>query len=139
MNDPIQPTPTPDTLGFWNATARGELALCACATCDRFFHPPLERCPACGEPTAFTPVSGQGSLHSYIVVHRAVVPGYPPGHLVGLVDLVEQPGLRLAARLVDVSAESIRIGMPLRARIVDLPGGSYRVPVFGPPDPTTGP
>jgi hypothetical protein len=136
VNDPIQPVPTPDTLGFWEATARGELALCACGCCDRFLHPPLERCPECGGPTRFTPVSGDGSLHSYIVVHRAVVPGYRPGNVVALVDLVEQEGLRIAAQLVDVHPEAIHIGMSLRARIVDLPGGPYRIPVFAPTSPT---
>jgi uncharacterized OB-fold protein len=83
---------------------------------------------------AFKAVSGRGTLHSFIVVHRAVVPGYEdrPGHVIGLVELAEQEGLRLTTQLLDVEAADVRIGMPLQARIVDLPGGDLRVPVFGP-------
>jgi uncharacterized OB-fold protein len=78
-------------------------------------------------------VAGKGELYSFIVVHRAVVPGSEPGDLIGLVELAEQPGLRLAARLVDVDPDRVRIGMPVQARLVPLPGGDFVVPVFGPP------
>ena len=134
MSDPLQPRPTPDTVGFWAATAQGELALCWCRACDRFIHPPLERCPRCAGPVAFKAVSGKGTLHSFIVVQRAVVPGYEdrPGHVIGLVELAEQEGLRLTTQLLGVEAAEVRIGMALEARIVDLPGGDLRVPVFGP-------
>jgi hypothetical protein len=79
-------------------------------------------------------VSGRGHLYSYIVVHRAVAPGYQdkPGHLIGLVELDDQPGLRLSTQLVDLAPSDVEIGMPLQARIVPLPGGPLSVPVFGP-------
>jgi hypothetical protein len=130
--EPIQPTPTPDSAGFWRATERGELALCWCAACARYLHPPLERCPVCRRATVFRPVSGAGDLHSFIVVRRSIVPGYRPGHLIGLVELPEQPGLRVVAALRGLTIDEVRIGMPLKASIVDLPGGSYRIAVFGP-------
>jgi hypothetical protein len=136
MNTPIQPQCTPDTERFWEATAAGELALCWCASCQTYLHPPLEACHLCNTPTEFRPVSGRGHLHSYIVVHRAVIPGYQdrPGHLIGLVELDEQDGLRLATQLLNVEADTVRIGMPMQARIVDLPGGEFRVPMFCPAD-----
>ena len=134
MTAPLQPRPNPDTVGFWEATSRGELALSWCSVCDRFVHPPLEGCPRCAGPMVFRAVSGKATLHSFIVVHRAVVPGYEdrPGHVIGLVELAEQDGLRLATQLVDVEPADVHIGMALEARIVDLPGGDLRVPVFGP-------
>jgi hypothetical protein len=134
MSTPIQPLHTPDTEQFWAATARGELALCWCGACKRYLHPPLEVCRYCGGATGFRPVSGRGVLHSYIVVHRAVVPGYQDkaGHLIGLVELEEQDGLRLVTQLLDVDANQVEIGMPMQARIVDLPGGDFRVPMFAP-------
>jgi hypothetical protein len=129
---PLQPALNPDTAGFWAATARGELALCWCAACDRFVQPPVERCPTCAGPMAFRPVSGKGHVHSFIVVHRAVVPGSAPGDVIALVELVEQDGLRLATRLVDLDAAGVRIGLPVEAAIVDLPGGDHHIPVFRP-------
>jgi uncharacterized OB-fold protein len=83
---------------------------------------------------SFEPVSGRGTLFSYIVVHRAIAPGYQdkPGHLIGLVELDDQPGLRLCTQLAGVTAETARIGMALRAEIVPLPGDDLSIPVFKP-------
>ncbi|HEY1973048.1 MAG TPA: OB-fold domain-containing protein [Pseudonocardia sp.] len=134
---PPQPTPNPDTDGFWSATALGRLELCWCAACERYLHPPLERCRDCAGRTGFLAVSGAGVLYSYIVVHRAVAPGYAdrPGHVIGLVELVEQPGLRLPTQLPDVDASDLWIGMPMTAELVALPGGEFTVPVFRPAGP----
>jgi hypothetical protein len=134
VSEPLQPTPNPDTAGFWEATTRGELALSWCSSCDRYIHPPVERCTACAGPIAFRAVTGKAHLHSYIVVHRAVAPGYDdrPVQVIGLVELADQAGLRLTTQLVDVDPDDVRIGMALEVRIVDLPGGNNRIPVFGP-------
>jgi uncharacterized OB-fold protein len=131
---PLVPKPTPDSAGFWSATAEGTLALSWCPACARYRHPPLERCATCAGPTEFRAVSGTGTLFSYIVVHRAIAPGYTdkPGHVIGLVELDDQPGLRLTTQLPDLTAETARIGMRLRADIVELPGSDQRVPVFRP-------
>ena len=132
--NPIAPAPTPDTAPFWNATARGELELCWCDACQSYIHPPLERCRICGADTTFRPVSGRGSIFSYIVVHRGVAPGYlgRPGHVIALVELLEQPGLRLTTQLLGVDGEDVWIGMPVQAVIVALPGGQLNVPMFQP-------
>jgi uncharacterized OB-fold protein len=133
-NVPLQPAVNPDSEGFWSAAADGRLALCWCGACARYQHPPLERCRVCAGRTGFQAVSGDGVLFSYIVVHRAIAPGYldRPGHLIGLVELIEQPGLRLPTQLPDLDAQTARIGMPLRAHLQPLPGGAFSVPVFRP-------
>jgi hypothetical protein len=133
-SDPLHPTPTPDSEGFWRHTEQGELAMCWCPGCSRYQHPPVERCRFCATATEFRPVSGRGHLYSYIVVHRAIAPGYQhrPGHVIGLVELDDQPGLRLSTQLIDLEPEDVKIGMSLEARIVPLPGGPLSVPMFGP-------
>lgn len=129
---PVQPEPDADTSGFWQATARGELSLCWCPACRRYLHPPLERCRHCAGPTRFEPVSGRGRVHSFIVVNRAVAPGYQDraGQVIVLVELEEQEGLRLLAQLDGDGPGAVQIGDPVEARLVDLPGGDYRIPVF---------
>jgi hypothetical protein len=52
-----------------------------------------------------------------------------------LVELVEQPGLRLPTQLPDVDASDLWIGMPMTAELVALPGGEFTVPVFRPAGP----
>jgi hypothetical protein len=135
---PLRPPANPDTDGFWAATDRGELALCWCPTCARFQHPPVTLCRWCGQDTTFRAVSGAGTLFSYIVVHRAIAPGYrdKPGHLIGLVELDDQPGLRLTTQLADLPPDEATIGMRMRADLVTLPGSEVTVPVFRPaPEP----
>lgn len=129
---PPQPQPDVDTEGFWQATSEGRLALCRCRVCRTWLQPPLERCRRCGGETGFEDVSGGGEVHSYIVVRHPAVPGYLDNlpYVVALVELDEQPGLRLPARLVGVEPGEVRIGMRVDVEILPLPGGEHRVPVF---------
>ncbi|TQM11346.1 Zn-ribbon domain-containing OB-fold protein [Pseudonocardia kunmingensis] len=134
---PPQPVPDPDTAPFWAAAAAGHLALCRCQDCKLWMQPPLDRCRVCAGPTAFEDVTGYGTLYSFIVQHRATVPGYLDDlpYTVGLVELDEQSGLRLPGRLVGIDHGEVACGMRVRAELVDLPGGEFRVPVFRPVDP----
>jgi uncharacterized protein len=128
---PPQPLPNVDTEGFWEATRRGELALCRCRQCRSWMHPPLERCRSCSGETTFEVISGRGRIHSFIVMHRASVPGLgPPPHVVVLVEFDDAPGIRLTGMLTGVPAEAVEVGAPVQARIVEVPGGSFRAPEF---------
>ncbi|SRR6266508_6598675 len=131
---PPQPDPDVDTAPFWKATAGGTLQMCRCQQCRRWQQPPLERCRSCAGRTAFEPVSGEGTVYTFIVQRQPAVVGYfdQVPYAVALVELDEQPGLRLPGRVVDVDAGAVTIGMRVRARIDHLPGGDYRVPVWVP-------
>jgi uncharacterized OB-fold protein len=133
---PPQPQPDPDSQGFWDATARGELAIRRCQVCGRWCHLPLERCRRCGGETAWERVSGEGRLYSFIVIHQPAVPGFGDQlpYVVGNVELVEQEGLRLTTRLLDADPDRLWAGQPMRVQIVPHPGGAYCVPVFRPVD-----
>lgn len=128
---PPQPFPDVDSAGFWQATARDELAINRCQHCHTWLHPPLERCRVCAGPTDFEPVSGAGRIHSFIVTHRASVPGQGPGpHVIVLVDLDDAPGIRLTGTLAGADPAKVAVGAPVQARIVDVPGGYFRAPEF---------
>jgi uncharacterized OB-fold protein len=131
---PPQPRPDADTEGFWQATEHGELALCRCRECRHWQHPPVERCRECGGPTTFERISAAGTVFSFIVANRASVPGFSEltPYVVALIDLDEQPGLRLASRLAGIDAHAVEIGMRVQAEIEALAGGNYRIPVFRP-------
>ena len=131
---PPQPVPDVDSAGFWEATAAGRLALCRCVECRVWLQPPLERCRQCAGETRFEDVSGRGAVYTFIVQRQPSVVGYVDAvpYVVALVELDEQPGLRLAGRIVGVDPEAVTVGMRVEAEIVDLPGGDYRVPVFKP-------
>ncbi len=129
---PPQPHPDLDSASFWTATAEGRLELCRCTACERWHQPPLERCRECDAATSFIPISGTGTLRSFIVVRHPAVPGYLEElpYVVGLVDLDEQEGLRLPGRLLDVDLEKLSGGERVSAEIVPLPGGDFHVAAF---------
>jgi len=129
---PPQPAPDFDSEGFWRATAEGRLALCRCRECRTWLQPPLERCKRCAGPTGFEPVSGRGTIYSFIVSRHPCCPGYLDAtpYVVALIDLEEQEGLRLPARLLDVEPAAVRIGDRAIVAITDLPGGDFRIPTF---------
>ena len=131
---PPQPSPDIDTAPFWAATAAGQLQLCRCRSCRRWQQPPLERCRRCSGPTAFEPVSGEGTIYTFIVQRQPAVVGYLDGapYAVALDELDEQPGLRLPGRVIDIAPGDVCIGLRVRARIEHLPGGDFFVPVFAP-------
>jgi hypothetical protein len=128
---PPQPIPDPDSLGFWENTAKGTFALCRCQICGLWMQPPLERCRRCGGETEFEPVSGQGEIYSMTVVHYPSVPGFDDQlpYTPIVVKLREQNGLRLCGHLV--SSDRIpRIGDAVCAEVVDHPGGTFKVVAF---------
>lgn len=130
---PPQPVVDVDSAGFWEATARGELALCRCTACRLWMHPPLERCRSCAGPTAFEQVGGGGSVHTFIVVRHASVPGF--AHLlpyaIVMVELDE--GIRLTARYTG-DCTTVQIGTRVQAGTELLPGATQRAVVFAPAD-----
>ncbi len=131
---PPQPAPDVDTARFWQSTAAGRLELCRCLSCHLWHHPPLERCRQCAGPTAFEPISGHGTIYTFIIQRQPAVVGFfdKVPYAVALVDIDEQPGLRLPGQVLDVGVDQVAIGMRVIARLDPLPGGSFVVPVWIP-------
>lgn len=134
INTPPQPLPDADTEGFWEATAEGRLTACHCRHCGNWMMPPLERCRLCAGPTAFDEIAGTGTLYSFIVQHHRSVPGYfdQLPYVVGLMQIDEQPRVRIQGRVVGIDPADVKCGMRVRAEIVPLPGGDYKVSVLRP-------
>jgi uncharacterized OB-fold protein len=135
---PPQPLPDTDSRGFWAATADGRLAMCRCQACGLWLQPPLERCRKCAGETSFEDVAGTGTVYTFIVQRQASVVGYLDKipYAVALVELDEQRGLRLPGRVVGLDPSEVACGLRVRAELVDLPGGDFRVPVFRPLEPS---
>ena len=130
MSAPI-PVPDADSAGFWAAARDGTLAIARCTECRTWLHPPLERCRRCGGAITFEPVSGDGTLFSFIVVRHPAVPGHEIPYVVALVELAEQPGLRMTA-VLDADPDAVKIGMPVRARLVKVGTDGLQAPEFAP-------
>jgi uncharacterized OB-fold protein len=101
---------------FWDGCAARELRIPRCDACARFVWYPAAVCPGCGGGRhTWTPVSGRGRVFTWVRVHRAFLPGYAARvpFVTALVELDEDPRVRLATMLRDVPPRGPRIGMPV--------------------------
>lgn len=128
LHPPI-PVPDPDSAPFWDALKNGKLMLCRCDDTGKWIHPPLERSRFTGGPVHFEEVSGKGTIFSYIIVRQALVPGRIPPYVIGIVELAEQPCLRINA-VIAADPAAVHIGQAVTMRIVDLGESGYRIPEF---------
>lgn len=113
----LRPVISKDTEFFWAGTAAGELRIQRCGACHRLRHPPGPACPECGAlKPEYVVASGLGEVYSFVVHHHPPVPGRELPFVIALVELDE--GVRLLAELVDVPADAVRIGLPVRISFV---------------------
>ena len=129
------PLPTPqineENRAFWTGGADGELRFTRCQSCGYYLHPPSPRCPECwsdddGSGSGQRPRDG---LH----VHDQPpqwMPGLEVPFVLAVVELDEQPGLRLIARHRRLRAEEPTIGMSSTSP--SRPRGDAFIPFFRP-------
>lgn len=109
-----RPVPTRANAFYWDAAAAGRLLLQRCGRCRRFQYPPDVACVHCqSEHLVPTGVSGKGTVYSYAVVNRPFHVGFSGllPYVVGLVELDEQPGLRMLTNIVGVAPDRVSVGM----------------------------
>ena len=118
-----------DNRAFWTGGRDGELRIVRCRDCGYYIHPPSPRCPRClGDDVVPSPVSGRGVVYTYTVNQRAWSPGLEVPYLIAIVQLDEQPDLRLMTNIVGCSADEVAIDMPVRVEFREQ--GEAFVPVF---------
>ncbi|WP_408055642.1 bifunctional MaoC family dehydratase N-terminal/OB-fold nucleic acid binding domain-containing protein [Streptomyces apricus] len=102
-----------DNAGFWEGVSRHRLLIQRCAGCGTLRFPWLPGCNACGCLEWDTvEATGEGTVHSYVVMHHPPFPAFDPPYAVGLVELAE--GVRMISNVVGVPYDRVRIGMPVR-------------------------
>ena len=127
-----RPRAEPDALSgpFFAALAEGRLAVQRCADCGtRQLN--QERClTCCGEDLAWSPASGAGHVHSFVVMHTVFHPAFAGEvpYVVALVELEEGP--RVFANIEGLAPGDMRTGLRVLA---DLSAGASRL-IFRPAD-----
>lgn len=132
MLRPVLP-PNEITKFFWDAARAHKLVIQRCDTCSYYIHWPSVICPHCGsDALSPTEVSGKGTIFTYTIVHHVFAPVYADEvpYSLAIVELDEQPGLRLLANILDCPNESLYIGMPVEVTFQDL--DNVTLPQFRP-------
>jgi uncharacterized OB-fold protein len=127
----ILPEVTQANEPFWRGGEKGELRFLRCKACGFYNHPPTPICPRCeGRDLEWTPVSGKGVVVSVTVNHQAWMPDEALPYAIAVVEMNEQPGLRLLTNIVGCWVEEVKIGMPVRVSFEK--NGDVHVPLFEP-------
>jgi uncharacterized protein len=120
----LLPLPDEESEGFWEGTAVGELRLQACGACGILRFPPRVMCPHCRSTARhWVPVSGRGTIWSFVVAHPPLLPAYTAlaPYPVITVTLDEGAALRMVGNLVtrpggainEVDPGTIVVGEPV--------------------------
>ena len=136
MSAPSRPLPLPDevTAPFWEGCRRGELRMQRCAACARFRFLPRPMCPHCRSlDSEWVRMSGAGTLFSFVICHPPVLPAFEEQapYAVALVELAEDPGLRMIGGVLDCPPDRLRIGQKLQVSFEEIEGG-FMLPQWRP-------
>jgi len=127
---------------FWTGGEHGELRFLRCRECGYYIHPPVPRCPMCSSKRlAPEAVSGRATVATFTINHQAWMPGPDLPYVVAIVEIEEQPSVRLTTNIVNCAPGEVRIGMPVRVVFEHHPDsdGDVWIPLFEPdPDRSAG-
>ncbi|HEY9316443.1 Zn-ribbon domain-containing OB-fold protein [Achromobacter sp.] len=100
---------------YFAALAEGRFRIQRCAACERHQFFPRTLCMHCGATDlAWMDPAGTGTVYSFSIVRRKPEAG--GDYNVALIDLDE--GARMMSRVDGVPLERLRIGMPVKARVL---------------------
>ena len=107
------PTPTDFERPFWEAAARGALALVRCTACAEVIWYPRPFCPNCaGRSVAWFDALGTGTVYTFTIARKASAPfDASTPYVIAYVELTEGP--RILTNLVGVDPDDVTIGMPV--------------------------
>jgi uncharacterized OB-fold protein len=108
----LLPDPTPESEPFWTGGANGELLVHRCRACTRWFHPPAPVCFRCRSlDVGPEPASGRGRVAAFTINRQPWIPAYPPPYVVAMIELADEPDVRLVSNVVDVAPEDVHVGL----------------------------
>lgn len=105
------PVVNADSLPYWNAAREQRLVIRQCKSCHQLHFMPRHLCPHCwSDDLEWIDAKGQGSIHSFTVIHRASDPAFASQvpYVLALIELDEGP--RMMANILGKDALSAAIG-----------------------------
>jgi uncharacterized OB-fold protein len=116
---------------FWRSGKDGLLRFLRCDSCGRMHHPPVPRCPYCGSrDVAPHPVSGLATVATYTVNRQPFVPGFEPPYVIAIIEIDDDPTIRLTTNIVGCEVDDVHIGMAVEVTFEQ--SDEWFVPLFTP-------
>lgn len=125
--------PTEITQFYWDAAREHKLVIQRCDECGHYVHWPAVLCTKChGETLTPTEVSGKGTIYSFTIIKHVFHPIFADQvpYSLAIVELDEQPGLRVVTNIVDCANEDLAVGMRVEVTFEDYDG--FTLPQFRP-------
>jgi uncharacterized OB-fold protein len=108
----VLPRVTPQNEHFWRGGAEGKLQFLRCSPCGSYVHPPAPVCGSClSKDLAPEAVSGRATVATFTLNHQPWVPSPDHPYVIAIVEIEEQPDLRLMTNIVGCPPEDVHIGM----------------------------
>lgn len=120
-SDNIPPIPFryKDYEQYWQGLDSGTPVLQKCSDCNAWCQPPQPVCPEClSLNKSWEPITGKGTVYSWVIYHESSDPAFPAPYAVVLVELEE--GIRIVGNLVDVTSDKIEVGMSVEVFVEEL-------------------
>lgn len=117
---------SPETSGYWDGVASGELRIKRCSGCGKAHHPRRILCWECGSTDlAWIEASGSGAIYSFSTIHRAPDPEFQDDvpYTVGIAMLDEEvPIFTRFVQDADQLDGLLTIGARVRVEFRDVRG-----------------
>ena len=126
----LKPRVTPENEHFWTGGARGELRFLQCQECAYTSTLPPRFVPGVSRHLVPETVSGRGRVFSFTINHHKWHPELEVPYVIALVQIDEQPELRLTTNIVDCPIDAVHIGMEVEVKFFEL--GDVYIPLFKP-------
>jgi len=117
------PHPDRDSAPWWDALARHELLFQRCATCRAWRFPPRAICNRCGSfAHEWEPVTGRGTIASWVVNHHAFSADFAPPYPVVTVRLDDQDDVLVIGSFTG-AMDTLVVDLPVEAVFDDVADG----------------
>jgi uncharacterized OB-fold protein len=120
---PPRPQEDASSAFFWEGARQGRLLILRCDDCGYYIHWPRPICRRCLS-TSLNPaeVSGRGEIYSFTIARRAFHPWFLNRipYVIAVIDLVEQPGLRMVSNIVGCEPESVKVGLKVAVEFQEV-------------------
>ncbi|MDO8361297.1 MAG: OB-fold domain-containing protein [Actinomycetota bacterium] len=117
---------------FWTGGFDGELRIRRCNACGKWQQPAAARCRGClSTDVTARVVSGNATVAAFTINHQHWSPtATTEPYVIAIVELAEDPDVRLTTNIVNCPPTDVRIGMPVSVVFEAL--ADVALPLFEP-------